>query len=65
MDQLAERGHSVDGFGMLGFPYEIKIQHISPHINRNSRSIKDRNKKCTTLKLSEFNIISLPLLGME
>ena len=56
-DRVAECGHSIDGFGMLGFPYEIKIQHISPYINR--------NKKCTILKLSEFNIISLPLLGME
>ena len=65
MDQLAEGGHSIDGFGMLGFPCEIKIQHISSHINRNSRSIKNRNKKCTILKLSEFSIISLPLLGME
>ena len=65
MDQLAEGGHSIDGLGMLGFPYETKMQHISANINRNSRSIQDSNKKRTIVKLSEFNIVSLPLLGME
>ena len=44
MDQLAESGHSIDGLGMLGFPCEIKIQHMSPHINRNSRSIKEKQE---------------------